>query len=102
MYEQDWMDAEYEDVDVLRTNLTLADLWLEGMAVGAAAAGVTIQYCMPYPHDVLKAAWLPTVTNIRATPDYFYTNTQWAIGGTALLYDALGVLPFKDGFYSST
>jgi len=27
---------------------------------------------------------------------------NWAIGGTALFYWALGYLPFKDGFYSST
>ena len=27
---------------------------------------------------------------------------QWAIGGTSLFYWALGILPFKDGFYSST
>jgi len=26
---------------------------------------------------------------------------EWAVGGTALFYWALGILPFKDGFYSS-
>uniref|UniRef100_A0A7S2FVU0 Uncharacterized protein n=1 Tax=Octactis speculum TaxID=3111310 RepID=A0A7S2FVU0_9STRA len=102
MYEQDWMCDEYDDIEQLKTNLTLADMWLEGMAAGADAAGLPIQYCMPYPHDVLKAAWLPAVTNIRASGDYHNSMRQPYIGGTALLYDALGVLPFKDGFYSST
>lgn len=96
------MCDEYDDIEQLKANLTLADLWLEGMATGADAAGLPIQYCMPYPHDVLKAAWLPAVTNIRATVDYHNSATQPYIGATALLYDALGVLPFKDGFYSSS
>jgi len=42
------------------------------------------------------------VTNARATGDYFHADHQWAIGQTALFYDALGILPFKDGFYSSS
>jgi hypothetical protein len=63
---------------------------------------------MPYPYDVLASASLPAVTNIRATKDYFHSfnqegqDTNWAVGQTGLLYWALGVLPFKDGFYSST
>lgn len=102
MYEQDWMCTEYDDVGALQTNISLADLWLEGMADGAAASGRTVQYCMPYAHDVLASARHAAVTNIRATGDYFHSDNQWAIGGTAMLYWALGKLPFKDGFYSST
>ena len=29
-------------------------------------------------------------------------DSQWAVGATALFYWAIGILPFKDGFYSST
>jgi hypothetical protein len=53
---------------------------------------------MPYPHDVPKAAWLPAVTNIRASGDYASFEDQPHFGGAALLYDAHGVLPLKDGF----
>ena len=51
------------------------------------------------------------MTNARATDDYFHPRAsyprilsmeQWAIGATSLLYWALGILPFKDGFYSSS
>ena len=42
-YEQDWMCTEYDGVSALQTNLTLADLWLEGMAHGASHAGLTVQ-----------------------------------------------------------
>ena len=102
MYEQDWMCKEYDGTRALQTNISLADDWLRGMAAGAAKSGRTVQYCMPYAHDVLSAAAYPAVTNVRATGDYFHAMHQWAIGGTALFYDALNLLPFKDGFYSST
>lgn len=57
---------------------------------------------MPTPYEVLSAASLPAVTNARATGDYFHSGDQWAVGNTALFYWALNILPFKDGFYSST
>eukprot|EP01050_Picozoa_sp_SAG11_P002461 SAG11_NODE_125_length_15744_cov_50.316075_4_plen_74_part_00 len=33
MYEQDWMCTEYDEVTQLQTNISLGDLWLEGMAI---------------------------------------------------------------------
>eukprot|EP00937_MAST-01D_sp_MAST-1D-sp2_P002400 g2400.t1 len=102
MYEQDWMCTEYDEVSALQTNITLADLWLEGMADGAAGSGRTVQYCMPYPNDLLAASKHAAVTNARATGDYFHAGDQWAVGATSLFYWAIGILPFKDGFYSST
>ena len=71
------------------------------MAVGAASSDRTVQYCMPLPSEVLSAAAYPAVTNARATGDYFHANDQWAVGSTSLFYWAIGILPFKDGFYSS-
>jgi len=101
MYEQDWMVEEYECVAALQSNITMGDLWLKGMAEGAARSGRTVQYCMPSPSEVLSASALPAVTNARATNDYKVSKNQWAIGQTALFYWALNILPFKDGFYSS-
>ena len=71
MYEQDWMCTEYDGVDALQSNITMGDLWLKGMAAGAQASGRTVQYCMPYPNQVLSAAAYSAVTNARATGDYF-------------------------------
>jgi len=102
MYEQDWMCTEYDTVEALQTNISLADLWLRGMALGAASSGRSVQYCMPYPYDVLSAAAYPAVTNARASDDYIRRDAQWAIGATSMFYWAIGILPFKDGFYSST
>jgi len=102
MYEQDWMVTEYAEVEALQQNVSMGDLWLYGMAHGAASSNITVQYCMPTPYEVLSASRLPTVTNARATGDYFHSTDQWAVGQTALFYWALNILPFKDGFYSST
>ena len=103
MYEQDWMCTEYDGVGALQSNVSLADVWLEGMAAGAAAGGLAVQYCMPYAHDILSGASHAAVTNARASDDYFHApgHRNWAIGGTAMFYWGLGILPFKDGFYSS-
>ena len=72
MYEQDWMNKEYDGVDALQTNLSLADLWLAGMAEGAGGSNRTVQYCMPYAHDILSGSAHAPVTNARATGDYFH------------------------------
>ena len=54
----------------------MADLWLAGMAEGAATSGRTVQYCMPYPNQILSAAAYQAVTNARATGDYFHADNQ--------------------------
>ena len=102
MYEQDWMCTEYDGVKELQSNASLGDLWLKGMADAAEKSGRTVQYCMPYANQVLSAASYRAVTNARATDDYFHGPHQWAVGATSLFYWGIGILPFKDGFYSST
>ena len=96
------MNKEYDSNIALQTNVTLGDLWLEGLGKGASQNNLTVQFCMPYAHDVLKSASIEAVTNIRATDDYNHGVNQCAIGATSLLYHAIGKLPFKDGFYSSS
>ena len=102
MYEQDWMYKEYDGVAHLQTNISLGDLWLKGMATGAALSNRSVQYCMAYPYDLLSASAYSAVTNARASGDYFHAHDQWSVGATSLFYWAIGILPFKDGFYSST
>ena len=63
------MCKEYDGVLALQTNISMGDLWLKGMAEGAASSNRTVQYCMPYAHDIMSAAAYPAVTNARATGD---------------------------------
>ena len=82
----------------------MGDMWLEGMAIGAGSQNVAIQYCMPYPNMIMTASkHTSVVTNARASHDYGPDKVEnWAIGMTSLFYWALGILPMKDAFYSST
>ena len=43
VYEQDWLDSEYDNVGVLHTNATLARTWLMQMGTAAQKHGLTIQ-----------------------------------------------------------
>ena len=96
---------QYDLTSQLSTNLTLADLWHRGMGVGASSSSIAVQYCMPYPNDILSSVLNEAATNIRATDDYFHGDdpyeSNWPIGQVGMLIHALGALPFKDGFYSS-
>jgi len=60
--------------------------------------------CMPLPLHILQSVTMSQVTQIRASNDYqriIYDTTQWSIGYSSILHDALGVFPFKDCFYSN-
>ena len=75
------------------------------MGNAATELDITIQYCMALPRHILQSAAFPRVTHARGSHDYGQSqegNTeQWSsLGLTSLLYWALGLLPFKDDFWS--
>ena len=63
----------------------MGDLWLAGMAEGAASTKRTVQYCMPYTNMILSAAALPAVTNARASEDYACGSNKCKQGRRAFL-----------------
>ena len=67
---------------IMRYSHVYAYVYTAGMAHGAAKSNLTVQYCMPYPNDLLSASYLAPVTNARATGDYFHADDQWAVGAT--------------------
>ena len=44
VYEQDWLDTTWDNLQALQTNITLGRDWLLQMGRAAAAVGVNIQY----------------------------------------------------------
>ena len=102
-YEQDWLDREYDNVDVLTKNATLARTWLMQMGAAAAKNGLTIQYCMSHCRHMLQSVEIPAVTQARASGDYGQgSNDQWhQIGTTAMFGWALGVAPSKDNYWTT-
>lgn len=104
-YEQDFLVTQYEKSPTLQGVVGAGRQWLGAMAAAAEAENVTIQYCMSLPRHILQSASFPRVTQARASHDYGQSRAddteQWSsIGLTAMLYWSLGLLPYKDPFWS--
>lgn len=103
VYEQDWLRAQYLDLDITRSNVTVAWNWQMGLNRAALAAGLLVQFCMPLPSDYLMSTQLQAVSQIRVSNDYASDiDTQWRIGRTSMFAHALGLRPFKDVFRTTT
>mmetsp|Transcript_34884 Transcript_34884/g.81564 ORF Transcript_34884/g.81564 Transcript_34884/m.81564 type:complete len:777 (-) Transcript_34884:61-2391(-) len=102
MYEQDWLDTEFDQSYSLGANATLGRTWLMQIDRGAKKANVTIQLCMSHVRHVLQSVEMSQVTNTRSSADYQPGNDQWNIGTTSILAHALGLAPSKDNFWSNS
>jgi len=102
VYEQDWLDTEFDTFPPLTQSATLGATWLRQMATAAAANGIAIQYCMSHSRHILASVELPAVTQARASGDYHPGNTQWEpLGVSGLFAYALGIAPSKDNYWST-
>eukprot|EP01113_Clastostelium_recurvatum_P009751 TRINITY_DN1473_c0_g1_i3.p1 TRINITY_DN1473_c0_g1~~TRINITY_DN1473_c0_g1_i3.p1 ORF type:complete len:308 (-),score=82.29 TRINITY_DN1473_c0_g1_i3:96-1019(-) len=63
---------------------------------------MTIQYCMPLPIHLLQSVEIQAVTQARASNDYNPGNNQWQLGYTSMLLWGLGLVPFKDDFWTTS
>jgi hypothetical protein len=103
VYEQDWLNVQYERQSQAFTNATLMRMWLMEMGRAAQDCHVAIQYCMPLPRHILQSVEIPAVTQVRASGDYQAGLwMQWNIGITSLLYTALELRPSKDNAWSKS
>lgn len=101
-YEQDWMVESFLGVRGLRAAPGRARAWQEGMDRAARERGMTLQWCMASPADMLQTVTLTQVTSVRTSGDYRYMfdnglNWVWFLHGNALAR-ALGLNPYKDVF----
>lgn len=102
MYEQDWLDVEYDQMQYLNTHPTAARTWLLQMGNAAANNGLTVQYCMSHCRHIMQSVEIPAVTNARASGDYHAGGDQWQpLGNTGIFAWALAIAPTKDNFWST-
>jgi len=101
VYEQDWQDRQFVDMDITHTSFVAGKHWLEQMGAGAEEAGITLQYCMSLPREVLQSSAVSAARRLRASGDYILSKDNWRIGITGLLAQSLGLVPFKNVFWSS-
>ena len=57
-----------ETIDQLQTDLFLGEKWLKQMGEAASRHGITLQYCMDLPRNVLAAVEIPAVTQVKIKP----------------------------------
>eukprot|EP00039_Didymoeca_costata_P026389 m.15829 g.15829 ORF g.15829 m.15829 type:complete len:770 (+) comp5505_c0_seq1:20-2329(+) len=101
MYEQDWLDTEYDNVVHLNMNITAGRTWLMQMGSACERNDVTIQYCMSHCRHILQSVEIPAVTNARASGDYHPGQDQWKpLGTTGIFAHAIGIAPTKDNYWS--
>ncbi|KAJ8045291.1 hypothetical protein HOLleu_08272 [Holothuria leucospilota] len=101
LYEQDWLNYQFLNMEVTKEDIHLGRDWLIGMGECAAVNNIVILYSMPLARHVLQSVEIPAVTQVRASGDFLHTPHQWDIGFTSILHHALGLIPFKDTFRSS-
>jgi len=101
MYEQDWLDNEFDWVYSLHSTATLARTWMLQMSAGAVKANQTMQLCMSHVRHVLQSVEMAAATNVRASRDYQPGNDNWNTGTTAILCHAVGLAPSKDNYWST-
>lgn len=103
VYEQDWLDDEYDWSWNMGASATLARTWLIQMGRAAAKNDITIQYCMSHVRHILQSVEIPAVSQARASGDYSGQRTdQWNVGTSGILAHAVGIAPSKDNYWSIT
>ena len=98
-YEVDFMSNLFIDIPEFRRTLDASTGWQRGMNDAGMDTNTTIQFCMMQPSDLLNSLQFNAVTNGRASGDYAGPN-NWNVGGSSLLFWAMGMRPSKDNFWS--
>merc|ERR1719272_1245848 len=93
-------------------NVSVLKSWMSGMGTGAAENGAHVLYCCAPPNIHMNGVTVPAAFCVRASPDYVVggpphplnlPTVQWAIGpDSAFHWNGLGLLPYKDTFFSNT
>ncbi|KAJ9447365.1 Beta-galactosidase 8 [Diplonema papillatum] len=103
MFEQDFLSYHQSHSHLLINDTTTGDSWLDSMGVAAAAANITLQWCMMYPNHVLKTTEVPSVTNGRASQDGVGApRRHLVLGYSCMLLHIVGLWCSADNAWSNT
>ena len=98
-FENDFLNFNLLAVPHFRRAYNASSRWLAAIDAAARAHRVGVQMCMALPSDLMESLRLNSVSNYRASTDYT-GDTNYDIGGSALLAFALGLHPSKDNFWT--
>ena len=94
------------------SNVSVLKSWLVGMGEAATDNNVSVLYCCAPPNVHMTGVTVPAAFAVRASPDYVWApqngkvlklpTVQWALGpDNAFHWSGLGLLPYKDTFFSN-
>eukprot|EP01006_Ploeotia_vitrea_P022463 TRINITY_DN54879_c0_g1_i1.p1 TRINITY_DN54879_c0_g1~~TRINITY_DN54879_c0_g1_i1.p1 ORF type:complete len:804 (-),score=53.29 TRINITY_DN54879_c0_g1_i1:1245-3407(-) len=101
LYEQDWMSNTLFRMNGTYDNVHKADEWLFAMAAGAAKVNVFVQYDSAYAGQILHGVKYSNVHQGSSHIDYRPGNSQWRNTLHNLLHWTAGLVPWKDGFWTT-
>lgn len=103
-FEHDWLVECFLGVRGLREAPGRALAWQQGLDAALADRGMTAQWCMATPADMMATTQLGQVTSIRTSGDHGYLvppELLWAwFLYTNAMVRPLGLWPYKDVFRS--
>ncbi len=103
-FEHDWLVECFLGVRQLREQPGRATRWQQGLDRALAQRGMTAQWCMATPADMMATARLAQVTSIRTSGDHGYLVPPELLWAWFLYTNALvrpfGLWPYKDVFRS--
>jgi len=106
VYEQDWLDTQWDIIPYLRQSIGAGENWLSWMSQSAKSRGLSIQYCMANPGMFMQAVKYSNVTQVRVSGDYLAgapKEFHWLpFFKVSMLAWACGLYPWKDTYLSSS
>jgi hypothetical protein len=99
-YEQDWLNVIYQRSPELQLLPGTAEAFSDGMAAAARAHGLTLQYSMTLPRQLLQGARYDNLTTARVSLDRLRQRHWDAFLYTSRLASALEIWPWSDVFMS--
>ena len=100
LWKQDWLASLFELSHKAGEDTNTARNFHVQMGAAAASHGIELQYCMPTTSDIIQTVESPTARFVRLSDDYCTNPLQWKIGRVALVAEALGLVAYKDAFWS--
>ncbi|ANI89234.1 hypothetical protein A9P82_07985 [Arachidicoccus ginsenosidimutans] len=100
-YEQDWLNYIYSKTPKMASDLTVGDLFTDGMANEADKLDIHLQYCMAMPRYFLQGLKYNNLTTIRTSEDRFDPGKWYPFIFTSQLAYETGAMPWCDVFKSN-
>ena len=101
VFEQDWMSTPLMRMNITHTDYAAADLWLSALNTGAASYKTWLQLDTAFASEILASVRMDRAVQGSTGNDYQPGNWQWDDGLSDMLFDAVGLTPWKDTFWTT-